>query len=55
MIPMSQSGFSPFSNTFGIYLTAIGTQHIGQEADAGGTSADENTISLRRNLEMEIN
>jgi hypothetical protein len=55
MTPMFHSGFSLFSNSFGIYPTSIGTQHAGQEVDASGTSADDNSISLRRNLEMEIN
>jgi hypothetical protein len=55
MMSMFQSRFSLFSNSFRIYLTFIDTQHAGQEADAGGTSADDKTISLRRNLEMEIN
>jgi hypothetical protein len=53
--PMFPSGFSLFSNSFGIYPTSIDTQHAGEAADAGSTSAGDNSISLRRNLEMEIN
>jgi hypothetical protein len=53
--PMFQTGFSLFSNSFGIYPTYINAQHAGQEANAVGPNADDNSISLRMDLEMKIN